>query len=280
MTILSKATLTLCFATGLILSPVVQADILPVGVTSPISVATEQEAKQFPDPQKTYVDAIQRYDVSQLKKLGLGINKNQVRFILGNPHFSEGLFAVHTWNYLIGLKKPDSNEYQLCQLRIDFDKDYLVNSMKWRDASCQDLINPAVVPQTQPVAPVPQSYVLNNVLFNFNKSGSKDVVGGQAIFDQIAADVHAKFKTIQSIHVTGFADHVGRKDYNESLSQARARTVANELITRGVAKADQVMVDAQGSTAAFAHCTEQAATPDVIHCLEPNRRVEIRVVGY
>lgn len=252
--------------------------IRDVAADSSTSTAPVAE-KSFPEPDKTYVKAVQRYDASQINRLGIGLNKNQVRFIMGNPHFSEGLFFVKTWNYLVGLQKPNSNEYQVCQLRVDFDKQYLVEALTWKDPACAELLKapPAtIITQSSPVAV--KTYVSNDVLFNFNRSGITDVVGGAAVVEKLGSDIRSQFNNIQQVSVIGYADRIGKVDSNAALSQARARTIADALISQGFA-ADKVQAGGQGATSAFGSCTG-AANAQVIRCLQPNRRVVVTVTGY
>ena len=245
------------------------------------STAPPQAAeKSFPEPDKTYVKAVQRYDASQINRLGIGLNKNQVRFIMGNPHFSEGLFFVRTWNYLVGLQKPNSNEFQLCQLRVDFDKQYLVEALSWKDPACAELLKappPAVITTQAPPAVV-KTYVSNDILFNFNRSGLNDVVGGAAVVDKLTSDIRSQFSSIQQVSVIGYADRIGKVGSNAALSQARAQTIAAALTARGIA-GDKVQAGGQGATSAFVSCTG-APNAQVIRCLQPNRRVVVTVTGY
>lgn len=244
------------------------------------SASTQRAEKSFPEPDKTYVKAVQRYDATQINRLGIGLNKNQVRFIMGNPHFSEGLFFVNTWNYLVGLQKPNSNEYQVCQLRVDFDKQYLVEALTWKDPACAELLKappPAVITQSSPVAV--KTYVSNDVLFNFNRSSLNDVVGGVAVVEKLGSDIRSQFSNIQQISVIGYADRIGKADSNIVLSQARAKTVADALVAQGIA-VDKVHAGGQGATSVFVTCTGSKANVEVIRCLEPNRRVVVTVTGY
>lgn len=244
-------------------------------------IGVNEANKSFPELDKTYVKAVQRYDASELNKLGVGLNKNQVRFIMGNPHFSEGIFKVKTWNYLIGLQKPNSNEYQLCQLRVDFDKDNLVEDLNWREKTCAELLLAAPVAQEQPVteaAPL-KRFTSNNVLFNFNRSSANDVVGGSVAIDNLVADINNNIKEVKQVKVVGYADRIGRADANLALSQARAKTIATVLATRGI-PAEVISSEGQGATNTFVTCTGIGKNQQVISCLEPNRRVVVSVTGY
>ncbi|WP_336003010.1 OmpA family protein [Acinetobacter pittii] len=262
----------------LAVSTSVMADSLVANATN-ISVATESEASHFPEPTATYLKAVQRYDLNQIKKLDIGLNKNQVRFLMGNPHFSEGLWGVRTWNYLVGLQKKNSNEYQLCQLQVGFDKNYFVDSLKWRDQTCQDLTIQEDMKAVAESAPMQSTYATNAILFNFDKSSINDVVGGNEVLDQVKNDIKNNIHNINHITVTGYADEMGQNDYNQRLSYARAVTIANDLAQSGLAQRENINIDSKGETKDFKSCVGIGERNQVIQCLEPNRRVVITTNG-
>jgi OmpA-OmpF porin, OOP family len=74
---------------------------------------------------------------------------------------------------------------------------------------------------------------LYGVLFDFNKSTLQPA--SDAVLQQVA-DLLAKDKT-QNIEVQGHTDNVGGDAYNQTLSEARARVVADWLTKHGVAAA-------------------------------------------
>lgn len=91
----------------------------------------------FPELNERYTKNAQRYELSQIQRIKTGLNKDQVRFILGNPHFDESLFGVKTWNYIVDIQAENSTSYERCQLKIEFNKNYLADQIHWKGESCQ-----------------------------------------------------------------------------------------------------------------------------------------------
>jgi outer membrane protein OmpA-like peptidoglycan-associated protein len=146
------------------------------------------------------------------------------------------------------------------------------------------------LPATPPIAPVeiapPAAVAVEKidisvfVLFPHNRSGRGDIRSpGRAELARLAA--HLKGLPDDTlITVTGHADVTGNQDYNQKLSARRAQTVAGELRLRGVDPA-RLQVGAAGSAEPVVACRRargQADRPHYLACLEPNRRVVIRLV--
>jgi len=78
----------------------------------------------------------------------------------------------------------------------------------------------------------------------------------------------------------GFADPIGTKLYNQNLSQRRAESVEQYLVSKGI-PADRVRVEARGQTEEFAsyrNC-DGHGKQNLIDCLQPDRRVEVTVTA-
>lgn len=137
---------------------------------------------------------------------------------------------------------------------------------------------PAVV---EPPRPVIQKLTLStDVLFDFNKAELKD--SGKARLDQLAAEI--KDADVDEIVAVGHADRIASEDYNQKLSEARAQAVKDYLAQQG-AKSNVITAEGKGESQPVTgdDCkklgAERASNQKLVACLQPDRRVEIEVLG-
>lgn len=95
---------------------------------------------------------------------------------------------------------------------------------------------------------------------------------------QFAQDV--KTYSYEKIIVTGHADRTGNKDANQRLSERRANTVYNFLISEGMPSANMTSIGA-GSSQPVTQPEDCAKLQGkaLQACLAPDRRVNISVIG-
>jgi OOP family OmpA-OmpF porin len=140
---------------------------------------------------------------------------------------------------------------------------------------------PPPPPPPPPIVPIKVTFSADS-LFDFNHARIKPA--GQQGLDQFAADL--KGVQFEVINVTGHSDRIGSHAYNMKLSAQRAEAVRDylvqsagipteKIVTKGVNGADPVTKpgDCVGP--------KQGKKPSMklIACLQPDRRVEVEVVG-
>ncbi|WP_105201231.1 OmpA family protein [Pseudoalteromonas sp. T1lg10] len=136
-----------------------------------------------------------------------------------------------------------------------------------------------LVPRHQSNCAAPEEPVTFNfdseALFTFNGAELIDVIASHPL-DKVVNFIEAHSDHPLRITVSGYTDLLGARDYNQTLSEQRAQTVANYLKSKGFSGSLQVF----GFGAAdpvVTDCPSSLSRDVLIQCLQPNRRVTVRV---
>ena len=212
-------------------------------------------------------------DPRDVRRVIVSLPKREVRLLLNDPHFAEGLFEVHEWDYVFNFLTGRGQEYQTCQYKVLFDDKMRVSSTHWRDPSCADHLNeqPKVVPAVIPVAP--RLITLNTTgLFKFAGSSMQDLnAKGRSDLENTAKSIAGARAKINSIHVVGHTDRLGVQSNNMALSLGRAATVRQYLVSLGV-PVEKISIEGKGTSQPIVQCSNKLPREKLVACLAPNRR--------
>ena len=135
----------------------------------------------------------------------------------------------------------------------------------------------APAPNAVALMPVPQKISLSSdALFSFDKFVLRPE--GQAKLDDLVHQLDGA--VYDSVLVTGHTDRLGSNAYNQKLSDRRAQAVKDYLVTRNV-PANVINAKGLGETQPVTkagECTGRRSAK-LISCLQPDRRVDVEVVG-
>lgn len=130
---------------------------------------------------------------------------------------------------------------------------------------------PLVITETQqpPPARFEKITLSATELFGFNSA----ILGHpQPKLDNFSDALNANTQ-IDNVVITGYADRIGSKKYNQELSEKRAYAVKTYLTNKGVA-GNRMSASGKGESNPVVECHDKNRA-QLIVCLEPNRRVEI-----
>ena len=135
---------------------------------------------------------------------------------------------------------------------------------------------PAAKPGAKPaVSPASAKVTMSaDALFDFDKAVIKP--DAKAKLDDLVGKI--KGVNLEVVIAIGHADRIGSNAYNNKLSLRRADSVKAYLISKGV-PANRIYTEGKGKKQPVKDCPAMKDRKKLIECLQPNRRVEIEVVG-
>jgi OmpA-OmpF porin, OOP family len=134
------------------------------------------------------------------------------------------------------------------------------------------------VAQASPVTTtvITKFVLLTDALFPFDKFQEKDLsVGGRKHLNHMIEKLPKLSSTTTKINITGYADKMGTKEYNLALSEKRAQTIRNYLVSKGIAS-ESIRSQAGEWKNHSDSCNSKDKTSQIA-CLSADRRVEIEV---
>jgi OmpA-OmpF porin, OOP family len=134
----------------------------------------------------------------------------------------------------------------------------------------------AAAPAAAPKPTGEKITVAADALFDFDKAVLRPE--GKAKLDELVSKAAAiKLEVILAV---GHTDRLGGVAYNQKLSEKRAAAVKEYLVAKGI-EANRVYTEGKGKTQPVTGdtCKGNAKTKALISCLQPDRRVDIEVIG-
>ena len=118
--------------------------------------------------------------------------------------------------------------------------------------------------------------VAADALFDFNKATLRPE--GKKKLDEVVAKANSL--VLEVVIAVGHADRIGSAAYNQKLSEKRAASVKTYLVSKGI-PANRIYTEGKGSKQPVTK-KDQCKGPKsakVIACLQPDRRVDIEIIG-
>ncbi len=137
---------------------------------------------------------------------------------------------------------------------------------------------PSPPPPPPPRMPAPQVTKITldaKALFDFDKADLRPE--GKAAIDSQVVGKLSQVQKLEVVLVTGHTDRLGTEAHNQKLSERRANTVRDYLVSKGIPR-DKIEAVGVDSKQPVVQC-DQKNMKQLIECLQPNRRVEVEAKG-
>lgn len=197
----------------------------------------------FPDPSHATRKEGLFLPPATLRLLTPGMTKRQAYALLGAPHFHEGFFGEHVWDYILNFYTGTGTAYRICRLQLRWDRQMRLGNVTWSAEECRAALYPPVtekVEATPPApAPAPQNQSLS-VYFDFDRADLS-----QAAQRDLAAFAASIADSGHSLSIVGYTDRAGPDAHNDRLSLMRADAVARKLVSMGIS-AENIRVSGAG----------------------------------
>jgi outer membrane protein assembly factor BamE (lipoprotein component of BamABCDE complex) len=97
--------------------------------------AQAADEPRFPDPATAWRTEGTWVDPASVQRVAPGLTADQVRSLIGVPHFNEG-FRVREWNYIF--QRRLRGEPTTCQYQLHFDEHGQVQRIDWQRPACAE----------------------------------------------------------------------------------------------------------------------------------------------
>ncbi|WP_157832271.1 OmpA family protein [Pseudomonas sp. 09C 129] len=120
----------------------------------------------------------------------------------------------------------------------------------------------------------------SDALFDLDKSKLNEMKPqGRQRVEQLAKSLRNEYSEQPKLIVTGYTDRIGSPQAQEKLALNLAKAVAEILRQSGI-RQELITVQSKGSTESVVNCPGiNTTTPELIRCLQPNRRIKVQVIG-
>jgi OOP family OmpA-OmpF porin len=153
-------------------------------------------------------------------------------------------------------------------------------TIEWSEANAIMECDPDLFAQVveEPPPPVYEKVTIGaEVLFAFDSAELKPTARER--LDGLVQKIDT-FPELNRVRITGHTDRIGSEEYNQGLSERRARSVEAYILTNSrKVRASQIEAIGLGERDPIVPCEGYRNRAALIECLQPNRRVEVEIIG-